>query len=200
MAYADLGCIYTLQGLRLEALEAKYLAFQLSSEMPQQMRALGELAIELSEIGALEPARLAFRIVADSNAKVEVRANAVLELMDLESSVGNRVAFERYRAAAEEYGSRMSPRMSVDYFYKVAVGLGRFGQVARARSSFNSALELAERHGLNAWYFKIEQALEGLAKRNSEESHAPQVSAFVEAPVVRQVEVGLREYAATAVL
>jgi tetratricopeptide (TPR) repeat protein len=200
MAYADLGCIYTLQGLRLEALEAKYLAFQLSAEMPQQMRALGELAIELYEIGALEPARLAFRIVADSNAKVEVRANAVLELMDLESSVGNRVAFERHRAAAEEYGSRMSPRMSVDYLYKVAVGLGRFGQVARARSSFNSALELAERHGLNAWYFKIEQALEGLAKRNSEESHAPQVSAFVEAPVVRQVEVGLREYAATAVL
>ena len=62
-----------------------------------------------------------------------VRANAFLELMDLESSVGNRVAFERFRVAAEEHDGRMSPSMAVDYQYKVGIGLGRLGQLRRAR-------------------------------------------------------------------
>ena len=198
MAYADLGAIYGSQGLRLEALEAEYQAFRLSGEMPQQMRALGNLAVGLSEIGAFESARLAFQIVTGSNASIEVRANALLEIMDLESSIGNRVAFERHRGAAEEYRSRMSPRMSVDYHYKVAVGLARFGQGERARSSFSSALQLAERHGLNAWYFKIEQALRELAERSAEPSQPRHASALSVAPVVREMEVGLRDYAALA--
>ena len=198
MAYADLGAIYGSQGLRLEALEAEYQAFRLSGEMPQQMRSLGNLGIGLSDIGAFEVARLAFQIVIESNASLEVRANAVLELMDLESSVSNRVAFERYRGAAQEYRARMSPRMSVDYHYKVGVGLARFGQTPRARASLTSALELAERHGLNAWYFKIEQALKELAERSAERSHPRQASELSEAPVVREMEVGLREYAALA--
>jgi tetratricopeptide (TPR) repeat protein len=198
MAYADLGTIYNFQGLRLEALEAQYQAFRLCRETPQQMRALGELAIGLSEIGAFEAGRLAFQIVIESNASVEVRANAVLELMDLESSVRNRVAFERYRGAAQEYRARMSPRMSVDYHYKVGVGLDRFGQTPRAKASLTSALELAEQHGLNGWYFKVEQALRELAERSAEQSHPRQASELSEAPAVREMEVGLREYAASA--
>jgi tetratricopeptide (TPR) repeat protein len=197
MAYADLGAIYAFQGLRLEALEAEYQAFRLSSETPQQMRALGNLATGLYEIGAFEAARLAFRIVTESNASVEVRANALLELMDLESSVGNRVAFERHRGAAEEYRGRMSPRMSVDYHYKLAIGLAHFGQTARARSSLKTALELAERHRLNAWYFKVEQALKELAERSHEPSKPRQPSMLSEAHEVREMEIGLREYAAT---
>jgi tetratricopeptide (TPR) repeat protein len=195
MAYADLGAIYALQGLRLEALEAEYRAFRLSREMPQQMRALGNLATGLSEIGAFEAARLAFKIVIDSDAKVEVRVNALLELMDLESSLDNRVSFERYRAAAEEYRSRMSPSMSADYHYKVGTGLARFGQTARAQLSFTSGLEIAERHRLNAWYFKIEQALKELAERSDRQSQPRRASPLSEAPAVREMEIGLREYA-----
>jgi tetratricopeptide (TPR) repeat protein len=198
VAYADLGAIYSLQGLRLEAVEAEYHAFRLSTETSQQMRALGNLATGLAEIGALEAARLAFQIVSESTASVEVRANAILELMDLESSVGNRLAFERYRGAAEDYRGRMSPRMSVDYQYKLAVGLTRFGQAVRARSSFKSALELAERHKLNDWYFKIEQMIGEISERREEQSHAHRASELSEAPVVREVEIGLREYAVTA--
>jgi hypothetical protein len=190
--------VYTLQGLRLEALEAQYHAFRLSSETPQQMRALGDLAIGLCEIGAFEAARLGFQIVAESNASVEVRTNAHLELMDLESSLGNRVAFERCRSAAEEYRSRMSPRMNVDYHYKLGVGLARFGQATRARSSFNSALKLAEHHQLNAWYFKVEQAM-ALDESQGAESHPRQASELSTAPVVREMEVGLRKYAAMAI-
>ena len=198
MAYADLGVIYTSQGLRLEGLEAEYQAFQLSCDTPQQMRALGNLAVGLSEIGALEAARLAFRIVTNSDASVEVRANALLELMDLESSLGNRVAFERYRGSADEYRIRMPPSMSVDYHYKVGVGLARFGQAGRAHVSLTTALELSERHRLNAWYFKIERTLKGLAERNDEQLQPRQASSLSEAPVVREMEIGLRHYAAIA--
>jgi tetratricopeptide (TPR) repeat protein len=199
IAYGDLGSVYTLQGLRLEALQAQYQAFRLSREMPQQMRALGELAIGLSEIGAFEAARIAFQIVADSNASVEVRANALLELMDLESSAGNRVAFERYRGAADVYGARMSPRMLVDYQFKMGVGLARFGQTGRARTLLTRALGLAEQHRLNAWYFKIEETLEELAQAKGEQPAPRRVSDLSEAPVVREMELGLREYAASAV-
>jgi tetratricopeptide (TPR) repeat protein len=198
LAYADLGCIYTFQGLRLEAIEAKYQAFRLATEMPQQMRALGELAIELSEIGAFEAARLAFQMVTESRASVEVRANATLELMDLESSVGNRVAFERQRAAAEAFRIRMSPRMTVDYHYKLGVGLTRFGQASRGQSFLKSALELAERHQLNDWYFKIEKTVGELAERQQAEAQPRAASDLCETPAVRQVELGLREYAVLA--
>jgi tetratricopeptide (TPR) repeat protein len=198
LAYADLGTIYNFQGLRLEALKAQYQAFRLYRETPQQMRALGELAIGLSEIGAFDVARLAFQIVTESNASVEVRTNALLELMDLASSAGNRVAFERHRAAAEEYRGRMSPRMSVDYLYKLAIGLARFGQAERARSSFTSALQSAELHRLNDWYFKIERALKELAERSAEQLQPRQPTPLSEEPVVREMEVGLREYAAMA--
>ena len=99
LAYADLGAVYNLQGLKLEALEANYQAFRLSHDPQQRMRTLGDLAIGLREIGAFDAARLAFQIVVDSSASMHVRTNAILELMDLESAGGNRVAFERCRGS-----------------------------------------------------------------------------------------------------
>jgi tetratricopeptide (TPR) repeat protein len=194
LGYADLGVVYSLQGLRLEALQAHYRAFQLHPDPMQRMRTLGDLGIGLAEIGAYDAARLAFRIVAESSDSVLIRANAVLEMMDLESLVGNRVAFERCRAAVEDFRSRMSPSMSVDYCYKLGSGLARFGQHARAQTAMREALNLAEVHHLNAWYFKVEKALADLAVQR-EEHHAPAPSELSDAPAVREMEIGLREYA-----
>lgn len=194
LAYADLGSVYNLQGLRLEALEAHYRAFQLHPDPLQRMRTLGDLGIGLAEIGAFEAARLAFKIVAESNASVLVRANALLEMMDLESLAENRVAFERCRSAVEDYRSRMSPSMCVDYHYKLGSGFARFGQLARARASLSEASAAAERHHLNAWYFKVEQALADLAAQRREERPA-EPSELSAAPAVREMEIGLREYA-----
>jgi tetratricopeptide (TPR) repeat protein len=194
MAYADLGVVYSLQGLRLEALEAHYRAFQLHPDSMQRMRTLGDLGIGLAEIGAYEAARLAFQIVAESNASLLVRANALLEMMDLESTSGNRVAFERCRSAAEAYRHRMTPSMTVDFHYKLGTGFARFGQHARARTSLTEALATAERHRLNAWYFKVEQALTALSDRQADQQHrAP--SELSESLTVREMENGLREYA-----
>jgi tetratricopeptide (TPR) repeat protein len=200
LAYADLGAVYNLQGLKLEALGAYYQAFKLSHDPQQRMRTLGEVAIGLHEIGALDAARVAFQIVVDSSASLLVRANSLLELMDLEAAGGNRVAFERCRAAAEAHRSRMSPSMSVDYHYKLGIGLGRFEQLGRARDALTAGLALAETHGLNAWYFKIEKALGDLTKRPEHQPVDERASKLSEAPAVLQMEVELREYAASAAI
>ena len=198
MAYADLGVVYNLQGLKLESLEAHYQAFRLSHDPQQRMRTLGDVAIGLHGIGALDAARVAFQIVVDSTAGMLVRANSLLELMDLESASGNRVAFERCRAAAEEHRSRMAPSMAVDYYYKLGLGLSRFEQAGRAHDALTAGLVLAEANGLNAWYFKIEQALGNLTKRPEYQPVESSASNLSEAPAIRQMEVELREYAASA--
>jgi tetratricopeptide (TPR) repeat protein len=198
MAYADLGAVYALQGLQIEELQANYDAFRLTTDSLKRMRILGDLGIGLSRIGAFEAARLAFHIVINSNAKLLVRANAVLELMDLESSFGNRVAFERCRSSMIELRDRLSPSVATDYQFKLGTGLARFGQHGRAREALTVGLALAETHGLNAWYFRIEQALQEVSlhqepgaqqQENAEPSHAA---------VVDEVMLGLQEYAAAA--
>jgi tetratricopeptide (TPR) repeat protein len=198
MAYADLGAVYSRQGLRSEQLQAYYQAFRLASDLSLRTRILGDLGISLSEIEAYDAARLAFQIVIDSNAKLLDRANAALELMDLESSTGNRVAFERCRAAVSEIRDRLPPSAATDYLFKLGTGLARFGQTERARQALQHALALAEEYRLNTWYFKIEKALEQLsALRSSEHIHS-QESGSSQPPVVEEVRIGLQEYAATA--
>jgi tetratricopeptide (TPR) repeat protein len=199
MAYADLGAVCGLQGLRLEAVAAQYKAFQYSRDPQQRMQALGDVAYGLSEIGAREAARIAFTIVAHSDARVHIRTNAHLELMELESLAGNRMAFERSRSMAEEYRGRMSPSMTVDYYFKLGTGFSRFGQLSRARDAFKAGLAFAEEHRLNAWYFKVEQALEELDTRPEHQPVAQYDSDLSDSPAVRQMEAELREYAVATV-
>jgi hypothetical protein len=199
IAYGDLGAVFNLEGLRLEALQALYQAFRFSRDPEQRMHTLGDVACSLREIGALEASRIAFGIVAESSTSVRVRANALLELMDIESEAGNRMGFERYRAAVEGYSSRMSPSMSVDHDYKLGMGLSRFGCWARAQDALKAGLATAEKHRLNVWYFKIEQALEELRKRPEHPVVDQRATPLSEAPAVRQMETELREYAAACV-
>ncbi|HET6837099.1 MAG TPA: hypothetical protein VFH24_03590, partial [Gemmatimonadales bacterium] len=61
-------------------------------------------------------------------------------------------------------------------------------------AALTEALSLAERHHLNAWYFKVEKALADLAGQR-DEHHIPEPSELSDAPLVREMETGLREYA-----
>jgi tetratricopeptide (TPR) repeat protein len=194
LGYADLGAVYALQGLQLEELDANYQAFRLTPDAHQRMRTLGDLGSGLVRIGAFEAARIAFQIVIDSNTSFVVRSNALLELMDLESSIGNRVSFERCRAMVEPSRAKLSPSMATDYQFKLGTGFARFGQSTRARTAFMAGLELAERHELNTWYFKLEQAVKKLAERRAEPASVLE-SELSESPTIREMEMGLRDYA-----
>jgi tetratricopeptide (TPR) repeat protein len=198
MALTDLGAVYWLEGRRVEMVQANYEAFRISEDALQRMRILGDIGLGLKEIGAIEAARLAFEIVVGSNTSFLVRTNALLELMEMESGVGNRMAFERGRAEAERLRDRMPPSMRVDFQYKAGIGLARFGQVARGRQLLMAGLKLAEAHQLNAWYFRLEKVLANLGECElPEPGHGPAPEQSV-APAVEAVAIGLREYAAAA--
>ena len=198
MACADLGAVLVLQAQFPESVQARYRAFRLADDEIQRMRYLGELGEGLTQIGAYGAARTAFEIVIASQASFLVRTNAILELMELESEVDNRVAFERLRAEAESVRERMPPSMKADYLYKVGVGLARFSKVARAREVLSDGLRLSEANGLNAWYFRIERALQNLASGAADAIREPKLPAqagLSELPAVQEVARGLREYA-----
>lgn len=196
MALMDLGSVYSMEGRRLESVQANYEAFRITEDALQRMRILGDLGIGLKEIGASEAARVAFEIVVGARTSFLVRTNAILELMELESAVGDRMAFERRRAEAEKAEGRMPPSMLADFRFKAAVGLARFGQRGRARQLLTAGLELAEGHRLNAWYFRFERVLAGLAGCEVPASEPSPTPGLGDLPEVQEVAVGLREYAA----
>jgi hypothetical protein len=200
MAWADLGAVLELQGCLEDSVKAKYRAFQLTEDSLSRMRVLGDLGIGLLQLKAYASARLAFEIVASSETSFMVRTNAVLELMELESASGNRMAFERNRAQAEASRERMPPSMVADFHFKAGVGMARFGRHKRANEFMTAGLRFAEEHRLNVWYFKFERELKALEAQAASEAREPEPAtpATFESPVVEEVAVGLREYALSA--
>jgi len=197
LAYTDLGAVYSVEGKKIEAVQANYRAFRLTEDTLQRMRILGDIGVYLVELGVHDAARVAFEIVLGSKTSFLVRTNAILELMELESSVGNRMAFERRRAAAEEMCERMPPSMLADFHFKAGVGLARFGQTARARVLLSAGLQISETHRLNAWYFRFDKTLAKLDAGESREPERAPNSDWSTSPVLNEVAVGLREYAST---
>jgi hypothetical protein len=88
--------------------------------------------------------------------------------------------------------------MATDFEFKLGTGWARFGQLSRAEDALRRGLVLAESHRLNAWYFKVEQALANLAQIPREASPMRQPSELSQAPVIREMEESLREYALSA--
>ncbi len=196
-AYADLGVVLDVQGLMLDSLQARYHAFEHAQDELSRCRVLGDLGITLRDLGATGAARQAFEIVIASQAGFDVQSNAYLELMDLESLAGNRVAFERRRQEARKRSGQMPPSMAVDFHYKIGLGLLRFSQLPRARSALAEARALAETHRLNEWYFRIDRVMEGLTSdarpKAKEEVGAEAVPRH--SPALTEIAAGLERYA-----
>jgi tetratricopeptide (TPR) repeat protein len=194
-AQLDLGVVLMLQGSRAESLQATYNAFRLSQDAISRMRILGDLGYALNESGYYSASRVALEIVAESDSSYLIKLNAILELMQLESAMGNRVAFERRRQQARPLAGRMTPSMAVDYRYKTAVGLARFEQVERAFEVAREALALAEQHHLNEWYFRVERMLQALESPPIREADLTAPAEADATPAVLEMTSGLREYA-----
>ncbi|MGH7499335.1 MAG: hypothetical protein ACREL3_10845 [Gemmatimonadales bacterium] len=195
LAYTDLGAVYSVEGKKVECVQANYQAFQLTEDPLQRMRILGEIGVGLVELGVYDIARVAFEIVLVSKTSFLVRTNAMLELMEMESSVGNRMAFERRRVEAEGLVERMPPSMLADFHFKAGVGLARFGQLGRARTLLKAGMGLSETHRLNAWYFRFDRMLAEITAGEPREPELAPDSAWSSSPVLKEVAVGLREYA-----
>jgi hypothetical protein len=195
-AHTDLAAVLALQGHRLEALTANYQAFRLTDDPVSRMRILGDLGVKLSELGYYDMARVAFEIVVTSDTSFIVKTNARLELMELESAMGNRVAFERQRTELRTEMPRMPPSMAVDFRYKTGVGLARFGQTARAQEAWADGKRMAEAHRLNEWYFRLERMITNLEGCSA--SPLPPLEPAAPPAAIADLAAGLRAYAATA--
>jgi hypothetical protein len=160
------------------------------------MRTLGNVGLDLLQLGWRDAARIAFTIVLRSDAKTTVRLNARLELLALESAVGDLTAFERHHRAAEAARDQMPPSMQADLLFKTASGRQRFGQPAAARAALVEAQALAEAHGLHAWSFRTERALRDLDAAGDGGVPEPPATPRRDSPVVREVAAGLEAYAA----
>ncbi len=195
-AYADLGHVLAGLGDRLEAIKATYEAFRLAHDPVTRMRILGDLGVELAELGFYEPARMAFELVVAANTSFIVTTNAQLELMDLESAAGNRVAFERHRTELRDAATRMPPSMEIDFRYKTGIGFARFGQLGRAREAWADGMRLAEAHRLNEWYFRLERMAANLESCDATPVAQPEPAAPPAA--IADLAAGLQAYAEAA--
>ena len=130
-----------------------------------------------------------------SETAITVRLNARLELMALESAIGDFDAFERHHQVAESARDQMTPSMEVDFLFKTASAWRRFGRPAAARAALVDAHAIAVAHGLHAWSFRTERArweLDAAGDASVTEPATPRR----DSPAVREVAAGLEEYAA----
>jgi tetratricopeptide (TPR) repeat protein len=193
LACADLAAACSELGQPVEALQADYEAFRLHPDPHHRMRTLGNVGLDLLQLGWQDAARTAFTIVLRSDAKPTVRLNARHELMALESAAGDLSAFEQHHRIAEAARDQMPPSMQVDFLFKAAAGRRRFGQPAAARAALAEARAIAEAHDLHAWSFRTETALRDLEAAGMPE---PPAAPPRDSPVVREVAAGLEAYAA----
>jgi tetratricopeptide (TPR) repeat protein len=191
-ALSDLSVVLERQGFTHECITVKHQALGCLRDEVQRTRVLGDLGYMLRAVGAYQAARQGFAMVLAADTSFILRANACLELMELESAVGNRIAFERYRQESRAYEDRMPPSMAIDYRYKIGIGFARFGKEAKSRSALREALALAEAHQLNEWYFRIDRVLRGLELCQDQiDPKAATAEATDMAPAVAQVSASL---------
>ena len=195
LACADLAAACSELGQPVEALQADYEMFRLHPDPDHRMRTLGNVGLDLLQLGWHDAARTAFTIVLRSDTAITVRLNARLELMALESALGDFGAFERHHQVAEAARDQMPPSMEVDFLFKTASAWRRFGRPAAARTALVDAHAIAVAHSLHAWSFRTERALQDFDSACDDGVPEPATSRR-DSPVVREVAAGLEEYAA----
>jgi tetratricopeptide (TPR) repeat protein len=198
LACGDLAAACSEMGQPIEALQADYEMFRLHPDPHHRMRTLGNVGLDLLQLGWHDAARTAFTIVLGSDAKLTVRLNARLELMALEAAVGDQTAFERHHRVAETARDQMPPSMQVDFLFKAASARRRFGQPAAAKTALAEAQVIAAAHGLHAWSFRTEGALRDLEAAGQPTLPEPSATPRRDSPVLREVAAGLEEYAAAS--
>lgn len=160
--FQDLAAVFDKQAMPVESLKAQYRALQYFRDAHERTRLLGNIGGTLRVLGMLDTARVAFEQVLRDSSVWQLRANALIELISVHVGLGNELAFRRYWNEAESERSRMPPTTAVDFRFAVGTGLAQFGRTLMARQWLEDAQAVAQDHGLNEWYFRIEAALKQL--------------------------------------
>ena len=163
-AYAEhgLGTVLQRRGQGHEGAPHLWRAYELYEDEAAQLRVLNDLGIVLLSLGDVDGAERALGEVARRDRMGENLINALIELMHCASFRRDRLGFERWREQCADRLDAMLPNLRADYHLKVAIGLARFGNHAKAETHARAALEIASAHGLHELVFRIERISHGL--------------------------------------
>jgi tetratricopeptide (TPR) repeat protein len=157
-----LGNVLQRRGKAHEGAPHLWRAYELYEDEPARLRVLNDLGIVLLSLGDVAGAERALGEVARRDRVGENLINALIELMHCGSFRRDRVGFERWREQCLDHLETMLPNVRADFHLKVAIGLARFGNRAKAEAHARTALEIASAHGLHELVFRIEQISHGL--------------------------------------
>lgn len=194
-ASATQGLAVTIsqRGRPAEAIPHAWRAYELFDDVSNKVRTLIGLGIMLRDVGDLAAAEQALRASLAAANGTEHSENAVLELMECASQRGDRFGYARWREEARRRESRYLPSMRVDFFLKQGVAERRFGNVARSDALLGTALELAKKHALHEYVFRIEGLKDDL--RESNRLHPVEAAEVGKHESLDAVRAGLRELA-----
>ena len=194
-AHHALGTTLLLRGQVSDGIVHVWRAVDLYEDESSRVRALGDLGLMLLAVGEVVGAeRALLEVVHRGHAMQDVVENAMIELMHCASYRGDRLSFERWRAACERQTGNMPPSILADFYLKGGIGQARFGRFLQAERLMDAALEVAERADSNELLFRIERIRNGLHGCEAELAKAPDAAAepfLVSDPGVLEVAASL---------
>jgi hypothetical protein len=161
------------------------------SETMDRTRVLNDLGIALLSLGDVVGAEQALAEVVRRERTGTLRTNALIELMHCASFRRDRVSFERMREDCLTTLDAMPPIVRADYYFKVGVGLARFGNFVKAESNARHALEIASAHALHEVVFRIERIVDGLRSCEAPEEQRSPTEPIVQTDALREVRTSL---------
>ena len=169
-----LGVTQEVRGRRDTAVSHFWNAYQLYEDEPSKLRILLDLGLTLRALGEYDAAQRALSIVVAREGESDNHINGLIELMYLASARDDRVGFERWRERIVGSEAQMPPNIRVDFYFKLGIGIARFGNCARAADTLRTARALATEHGLHEFEFRVERIQQGLqaCERNLESCSA----------------------------
>lgn len=161
LAEHDLGVALSTMGRMAEAIHHTFDAFNLYQDAERRLWALHDVGVMLKKLGDHEAAHNAF-VVTRKARSTDVRANALIELMQIAAATHNRFAFAKWRKRCLELEPRLPPERSA-FYMTVGSGLTQFGRRKEGRQWLDRALEAARDAGMmHELAFRIERTIEDL--------------------------------------
>jgi tetratricopeptide (TPR) repeat protein len=178
-----LGSVLERRGQAHDGAPHLWRAYELYEDESARLRALNDLGILLLSLGDVAGAERALTEVVRRERVQDNLTNAMIELMHCASFRRDRVGFERWRERALGSVEQTLPNIRTDYYFKLGIGLARFGNYTKADSYMQQALEIASAHALHEFEVRIERIRSGLRECEALaqcESHTAEPSIWTE--------------------
>jgi tetratricopeptide (TPR) repeat protein len=166
-AHHDLGAVFIHMRRPPQAVAHLYRAFELYEQPPDRYRALSDLGEGLRQLGRYGVARDAFRIVLRHGKTEELRASAMIALLEISAQMRDRVGFTNWKRQIGALAGELPAERQALFHLQLGLGCAGFGQVRAAERALRKAATTAEQHHLNEYAFRVEAALAELKKTSA---------------------------------